>query len=218
MLVKIISFAAAFIRLAYGMNIRTLPIAPSCPRTIGGLQAQPHFECTPSIDWVGDGYNNENCRATIQRLYNVEVTKHGNTEFEFLLPGAIPYTSNPVMQTPRRYSVGQSYFHPDECAEALTSPSGKCTLAIVMLDFFPHGSLPGQDPFGHYVYADTDVASFQDLWLAADFVEICCLQSQHIPGWALVGKAFYFIVFDNIWKRLIIHRGAQVSGCVHMDC
>ena len=61
-----------------------------------------------------------------------------------------------------------------------------------MMEFFPHGSLPGQDPFSHHVYADTDVASFQDLWLAADFIEICCLQSQHIPGWALVGEAFRY--------------------------
>lgn len=74
-------------------------------------------------------------------------------------------------------------------AQALTkSPSGSCTLAIVMLEFFPYGSLPGQDPFSHHVYTDTDVASFQDLWLAADFIEICCLQSQNRPGWALVGE------------------------------
>lgn len=179
MLGNIVSFAAAFICLAFGATKRAVPIAPSCPRTIGGLQTEPHFECTTSVDWVGDGYNNEDCRAAIQRLYNIEVTKHGNTEFEFLLPGAIPYTSNPVMQTPRRYSVG------------------KCTLAIVMLDFFPPGSLPGQDPSGHDVYSDTDVASFQGLWLAADYVEICCLQSQHTPGWALVGERDSLGVF--IW-------------------
>ena len=67
---------------------------------------------------------------------------------------------------------------------------GKCTLAIVMLDFFPHGSLPGQDPLSPQIYADTDVASFQDLWLAADLIETCCLQSQRKPGWALAGEAF----------------------------
>lgn len=58
-----------------------------------------------------------------------------------------------------------------------------------MLDFFPYGSLPGQDPLSHHAYADTDLATFEELWLAADFIEICCLQSQHIPGWALVGEA-----------------------------
>lgn len=108
MLVNTVSFLAVIVCVAFGANIRTPPIAPSCPRTNRGLTSQPHFECTPSIDWVGDGFNIEDCRATIQRLYNIEVTKHGNTEFEFLLPGAFPYTGNPVMQTPRRYSVGQS--------------------------------------------------------------------------------------------------------------
>ena len=109
MLVQIASFAVAVsLRLALGANIRALPLAPSCSRTATGLQTQPVYECTASIEWRGDGFNDENCRAAIQRLYNIEVTKHGNTEFEFLLPGAIPYTSNPVMQTPRRYRVGQS--------------------------------------------------------------------------------------------------------------
>ena len=105
---NIVSFAAVFIPLVFGASIRTAPIAHSCPTNIGGFQGDPHFECTASIDWVGDGFNAEDCRAAIQRLYNVEVTKHGNTEFEFLLAGAVPYTSNPVMKTPRRYSVGQS--------------------------------------------------------------------------------------------------------------
>ena len=70
----------------------------------------------------------------------------------------------------------------------MKSLPGKCTLAIVMLETFPHGSLPGQNPFDHHVYADTDVASFQDIWLAADLIETCCLQSQHNPGWALIGE------------------------------
>ena len=74
-------------------------------------------------------------------------------------------------------------------------PSGKCTLAIVMLEFFPPASLPGQDPFSPQIYVDTDVASFQDLWLAADLIETCCLQSQRKPGWALAGEAFRCILW-----------------------
>ncbi len=108
MLANLLSFPAVFFRLILSASIRNLPIAGSCPRAIGGIQGNPHFECTPSIDWVGDGFNSEDCRAAIQRLYNVEVTKHGSAEFEFLLPGATPTSSNPVMKTPRRYSVGQS--------------------------------------------------------------------------------------------------------------
>lgn len=108
MLSTVISFVVVSIRLSFGANIPSLPIGPSCPTTLEGVVGSPHFECTASVDWVGDGFNDENCRAAIQRLYNVEVTKHGQTLFEFLLPGAVPSTSNPVMQTPRRYTVGES--------------------------------------------------------------------------------------------------------------
>ena len=106
MLPKVFSFAAIFIYLAFGANILTFPSTSSCSEAIAGLSSEPHFECTASIDWLGDQFNIEQCRAAVQRLYNVEVTKHGNTDFEFLLPGAIPYSSNPVMPTPRRYTVG----------------------------------------------------------------------------------------------------------------
>lgn len=108
MLVNLTLFAAVFFRSTFGAIVRTSPVAPPCPRTIDGLQGQPHVKCTESSDWTGDGFNNENCRAAIQKLYNVEVAIHKQSEFEFLSPGAIPYTSNPVMKTPRRYSVGQS--------------------------------------------------------------------------------------------------------------
>lgn len=57
-----------------------------------------------------------------------------------------------------------------------------------MLDFFPGGTLPGKEHLGPYTYTNTDVASFQDLWLAADLIEMCCLKRQKIPGWAPVGK------------------------------
>lgn len=106
MLLKIVSIAAGSIYLAFGANILTLPVTSSCSETIAGLSSEPHFACTASTDWVGDQFNIEQCRAAVQRLYNVEVTKHGSTDFEFLLPGAIPYTSDPVMLTPRRYRVG----------------------------------------------------------------------------------------------------------------
>lgn len=101
------------------------------------------------------------------------------------------------------------------CDGADEEPSGKCTLAIVMMDFFPYGSLPGQDPFSHYEYTDTDVATFQDLWLSADIIETCCLHSEHMPGWALVGETFPCLIWSLL--ELIICRGSWVHGCVRMD-
>lgn len=94
--------------VAFSSNIQ-LPTASTCKRPQTQLAARnAEFACTNSIDWVGDGYNNDDCRATIQRLYNVEITKHGRQEFEFLSPGATNKTALPAMRTPRRYIVGKS--------------------------------------------------------------------------------------------------------------
>ncbi len=108
MLFMLVTSCIWLLRLASSAGIQ-LPAASTCKRPqtqLAGSTSQ--FACTDSIDWVGDGYDNENCRATIQRLYNVEVTKHKKQQFEFLLPGASNKTDNPVMQTPRKYIVGKS--------------------------------------------------------------------------------------------------------------
>lgn len=84
-----------------------------------------------------------------------------------------------------------------------------------MLDFFPPGSLPGQDPFRPHLFADTDVATFQDVWLSADFIEICCLQYQNCPGWALLGEALRYLV--RYLQGLIMSRRTWVLGCVRVD-
>lgn len=108
MLFILVTSCIWLLRLAFSAGIQ-LPAASTCKRPqtqLAGSTSQ--FACTDSIDWIGDGYNNENCRATIQRLYNVEVTKHKKQQFEFLLPGASNKTDNPVMQTPRKYIVGKS--------------------------------------------------------------------------------------------------------------
>ncbi|KAL2036763.1 hypothetical protein N7G274_010487 [Stereocaulon virgatum] len=143
---------------------------------------QPEFACTNDYDWIGDEYNRENCQAALQRLYNIDVARYGGLEYEFLPPGAENQSANPPMQTPRRYTVGQ------------------CTLAIVMMTFFPSGALPGEDPSGQYSYRDTEVTSFEALWLAAARVEVNCLVKRtlsHMVGWAPAGPSHSIGVF--IW-------------------
>lgn len=63
--------------------------------------------CTSSADWLGHSINVEDCSGTINRLYRIEVLKHGMNFFEFLGKGVDPEYELPVMQTPRRYSVGK---------------------------------------------------------------------------------------------------------------
>lgn len=81
--------------------------SPTCP--LAGLNnLEPIYACTSDSDWTGDGYDNNDCRAAIQRLYFVEVIKYGKQKFEFVLPGATKQTDYPIMHTPRRYTVGES--------------------------------------------------------------------------------------------------------------
>ena len=61
-----------------------------------------------------------------------------------------------------------------------------CTLAIVMLDSFKPGALPGKTtmPLARY-----DTASFTSLWKAARIVESQCLIPRRRPGWEPVGSS-----------------------------
>ena len=72
-------------------------------------------------------------------------------------------------------------------AHALTI-QGQGTLAIVMLDSFEAGSLPGEQAGGKYKYSDTDVASYEDLWEAGGLIEMNCVIPQKQLGWAPSGK------------------------------
>lgn len=56
-------------------------------------------------------------------------------------------------------------------------------MAIVMLNYFSNGELPGdvEGPF-----ASRDVTSFYEIWEAAQQIEATCLQNGR-PGWAAEG-------------------------------
>lgn len=63
--------------------------------------------CTDSGDWLGHELVVENCNAAANKLYNVEVLKHGLERYEFLGVGAKSVTKLKTMATPRRYTVGK---------------------------------------------------------------------------------------------------------------
>ena len=78
------------------------------PRAFAGSTSpQPDYACTTDLDWYGDNYNQEDCMAAVQRLWNVAAANYGTTQFEFLAPGARNTTTKPTVQTPQRYSSGQ---------------------------------------------------------------------------------------------------------------
>lgn len=62
---------------------------------------------------------------------------------------------------------------------------GTCTLAIVMLNFFHEkkDKPPGLDGY----HSPRDMATFYELWQAADQLERVCLLHSGQPGWAAEG-------------------------------
>jgi len=65
-------------------------------------------ECTTSKDWLGYQLVAEDCNGAVNRLRNVEVSRHWLEQYEFLGIGAEPVTKFKTMKTPRRYTVRKS--------------------------------------------------------------------------------------------------------------
>jgi hypothetical protein len=70
--------------------------------------AHSDAECTTSKDWLGYQLVAEDCNGAVNRLRNVEVSRHWLEQYEFLGIGAEPVTKFKTMQTPRRYTVRKS--------------------------------------------------------------------------------------------------------------
>ena len=202
---------ALVLQLSTSANLQ-LPPAHSCLPDRHHTD-QPMYGCSSSMDWMGDGYSNRDCLAVVQRLYFVEVSKHRDQEFEFLAPGARPRSRRPVMQTPRRYTVGQLLHAPRLLGFNFADcTAGKCTLAIVMLENFTGRILPGEDPQRPLEVLETDIASFTDLWLTADLVEACCLGPERHPGWAPAGK----LVRPSSTLHCCCIAGQRFAKCIHL--
>ena len=63
---------------------------------------------------------------------------------------------------------------------------GKCTLVIVMLNFFPNGRLPGIEK--GIAFPSRDQASFLDVYVVALKLQRACSETRSQPGWAPVGE------------------------------
>ena len=146
-------------------------------------------QCTDNSTWIGTGSTTVDCIGAVQRLYDAEVKPFSDTDFEFLSEKA-PARSLPSMRTPRKYTVGKCQCSSqNRCLYTFRNSSakefeGSCTLAIVMLNFFSNGELPGgvEGPF-----ASRDVTSFYEIWQAAQQIEATCLMQKSRPGWAAEG-------------------------------
>ena len=97
-LLKLIVFIMSF-RVASTVAIRALP---------GNMTSgtSNDFYCTADNDWRGSGTTGLDCKAAIKLLYNAEVRKWGDQEFEFL-SAKVTRRVEESMRTPIRYTVGE---------------------------------------------------------------------------------------------------------------
>lgn len=158
-------------------------------------------QCSNSISWFGSGLKSIDCIGAVQLLYDREVTYWKEQDFEFI-SAKVKGRSIPWQRTPRKYSVGRVF----SCCTLWdwiglpTKTAGTCTLAIVMLNFFAPGELPGTDEGPH---ASRDVTTFYDIWQAARQIETACLVREGKPGWAApAGKSILHYQLC-IWSSLI---------------
>ena len=63
--------------------------------------------------------------------------------------------------------------------------AGRCTIAIVMLSFFPENVLPGAE---ERFYSSRDAATFLELYTISTQIYDNCLGNKNQTGWAVAGK------------------------------
>ena len=64
-----------------------------------------------------------------------------------------------------------------------------CSFAIVMLDYFFPGDLPGADP--GLIYPPWDVTTYQDIYQASQLLSFGCVESHMHAGWRAVGRSSF---------------------------
>jgi len=167
-------------------------------------------QCTDNTAWIGSGSTNVDCIGAVQLLYHREVKHWKDQDFEFISE-KVEGRSIPWQRTPRKYTVGNfSRLYTLREDQVSDQSAGTCTVAIVMLNFFADGELPGIDggPF-----ASRDVTSFNEIWQAASQIEAMCLLHSGKPGWASQGKRF---MRENVWKNFAVEV-SQITHCFWYD-
>ena len=126
--------------------------------------------CTSSIAWTGDAGLDPNllrdCGTASNTFWNVEVRRHGVSEFEFLNSETPSAHRNPNQRTPRRYTY-------DTCTIALIN---KPDIPDPYWPGIPLSSLPA-----------TDTASYDEIYMSLLAVVADCLHDHSQVGWGLAG-------------------------------
>lgn len=126
--------------------------------------------CTSSIAWTGDAGLDPNllhdCGTASNTFWNVEVRRHGVSEFEFLNSETPSAHRNPNQRTPRRYTYDT------------------CTIALINKPDIPDPYWPGI-PLSPL--PATDTASYDEIYISLLGVVADCLHDHSQVGWGLAG-------------------------------
>ena len=87
-------------------TLAPLCLAAAVPVVVSQKQRDP--SCTGSLNWFdpSKGLKGVDCLYAINRLFDLEVARHGNQLFEFTRYKGKRYSHLPEMETPRRYIHG----------------------------------------------------------------------------------------------------------------
>ncbi|KAL6719734.1 hypothetical protein ACLMJK_001655 [Lecanora helva] len=125
--------------------------------------------CNEFADWIGPGIIQEDCQAAINELYLDDLEPRGGQEYEFLRRGVSRESYFPWVTTPRKHWYRT------------------CVVAIVMLDTFMPGTLPGEASDLPTLKSDT--TTFNKIWEVANSVfNVCVKRGRPNAGWGYAGE------------------------------
>ena len=147
-------------------------ISPMLPALTSSVKFST--QCTESQTWLAKGFHPHDCTSVIDRIYENEVLRGQDEQFEFTSPGSkTRKTRLAKIGTPRKYVTGS------------------CVVTVAMMDQFRPRELPGSDFSKRY--EETDIATFQSVWEAALKVYFDCGRFRK-GGWFATGKSLDVLV------------------------
>lgn len=198
------------------------PVNASFDRTasINAASLGRHDRCDSSTKqrWQAYAFLVEDCFVVVNQFYVEHVVRNPDEIFEFSASRLRAHTRYPRVQTPDVYTHGKydSLSSSRELALDLRAEDDSsftpesCTLAIVMLDWFRLGQLPGNLRFNPRPY---DTSTSAGLFKAAKFVENECLDPpRRTPGWESAGAqgnigVFLWATDSDINRQITERRG-----------
>lgn len=167
---------------------------PAVSLNVSSLGHHDRCDSSKGQRWQAYAFLVEDCFVAINQFYVKHVVRNPHEVFEFSASPWRSHTRYPRVQTPDVFTYGEYSFlaglqkiGPLNVRKRITSffiPES-CTLAIVMLNYFTLGQLPGNTHFNPKSY---DTSTSAGLFKAAKLVENVCLDPpRRTPGWEPAG-------------------------------